>query len=48
MIGRVFINKDSTISLKASGKWAVIQQFQSSVLNRDSARNIVESAIRYT
>lgn len=49
MIGRVFINKDSHYFIE--GKREVGQlfnNFQSSVLNPESARNIIESAIRYT
>lgn len=49
MIGRVFINKDSHYFIE--GKKEVGQlynNFQTSVMNKDSARNIIESAIRYT
>ncbi|MBK7028996.1 MAG: hypothetical protein IPH45_07220 [Bacteroidales bacterium] len=49
MIGRLFINKDSHYFIE--GKKEVGQlynNFQTSVMTKDTARNIIESAIRYT
>jgi hypothetical protein len=49
MIGRVFINRDSHYFIE--GKKEVGQlynNFQTSVMNKETARQIIESAIRYT
>jgi hypothetical protein len=49
LIGRIFINKDSHYFIE--GKREVGQlynNFQSSAMGKDSARQVIESAIRYT
>ncbi|NVO20331.1 MAG: hypothetical protein HXX13_11555 [Bacteroidetes bacterium] len=49
LIGRIFINNESHYFIEGKREIGqLFNNFQSSVMNRESARKIIESAIRYT